>query len=269
MTYSKDELLDLASGYALGTLTPDETAAVEAALPENAALAAAVQEMRETMGVMLRAEAPMVPRPGLRAEWLQRARMASTREPDAPPATRVVPLRAGVRLPTWLMTSAIAASLTGVVLLGLQLQRSRAALAVAAATIDKRDRQLNTVLEAESELLVAVLDANNAHGTGVQFFWNARQNRGIVHAFHLPPAPSGQVYQVWIQRGNTLIPVRVFNSDPDGHALVEQLALPASPVGVSAVSITIEPAGGSSRPTTTPIMTGTLLRHPPPVTPGA
>ena len=72
--YTQDQLLDMASGYALGALSAEENAAVEAALPGNAQLAAAVLSFRETMGTMLRAEPPMAPRERLREEWLQRVR---------------------------------------------------------------------------------------------------------------------------------------------------------------------------------------------------
>ena len=72
------------------------------------------------------------------------------------------------------------------VILGTQLRRSQRLLDSAQAAEAKRERQLNTVLEAEGKLMVAMLDTHNEHGTGVQFFWNVRQQRGMVHA--LPPA---------------------------------------------------------------------------------
>ena len=54
---------------------------------------------------------------------------------------------------------------------------------------------------------------------------------------------------------------RVFDSDADGHALIEKISLPDSPDGINTVAITVEPAGGSPQPTTTPIMAGELLRR--------
>ena len=159
------------------------------------------------------------------------------------------------------MGAALAASLTGIVVLGVQLQRTRDALAVASSSEQTRERQLNTVLEAESGLLVAMLKGSDPQGPGVQFFWNVRQQRGMVHAFHLPPAPAGHAYQVWVLRGPTPISVRVFDSDADGHALIERIVLPDSPQGISTVAITVEPAGGSPQPTTTPILAGELLRR--------
>jgi anti-sigma-K factor RskA len=257
-TYSRDQLIEMASGYALGALSVAETAAVEAALPGDSALAAEVQSMRETMGAMLMAEPPIVPRAGLRAEWLQRARQAPAHAPATTDVRRLAARRRSHQL-TWFLGSAIAASLTGIIFLGLQTKRTREQLDVATATAAKRERQLNTVLEADAQLQVAMLDGDNEHGTGAQFFWNARQNRGMVHAFHLPPAPAGREYQLWVHRGETPISVRIFNSGADGHALIEQLVLPASPSGIRKVSITVEPAGGSRLPTTQPILSGELL----------
>jgi anti-sigma-K factor RskA len=268
-TYSHEQLMELAAGYALGALTADENAAVEAALPGNARLAAEVQSMREAMGTMMGAEVPMSPAPGVRAEWLHRVRTGAPRQTATSDVASIATARSGRRLQRWALPAALAASLTGVLVLGVKLQQSNAALARAESVVEKRDRQLNTVLEAEKELLVAVLDARNTHGTGVQFFWNVRQNRGIVHAFHLPPAPAGRAYQVWVQRGDSVIPVRAFNSDPDGHALIEHLVLPTTPDGITQVAITIEPENGSAKPTTQAIMTGTLQRHVPPIVPGA
>ncbi len=106
--------------------------------------------------------------------------------------------------------------------------------------------------------VLAILKADVPTETGVQFFWNVRQKRGMVHAFHLPPAPAGRAYQVWVMNESTATSVRVFDSGEDGHALVEEIALPDSPNGVTSVLITVEPAGGSRQPTTAPILRGGL-----------
>lgn len=264
--HTQAQLFELASGYALGALSPDETAAVEAALPDNAELAAEVLSIRETMGALLRAEAPIVPRAGLRAQWTQRAAsLQRAREEDRHSSTatitRITDVRRRPRSVTWFLGTALAASLTGLAVLGAQLQKSRDLLTVAMAATEKRERQLNTVLEAEDGLLLAILKGNVASETGVQFFWNVRQKRGMVHAFHLPPAPVGRAYQVWVHNGATITSVRVFDSGQDGHALIEQIALPDSPSGITSVSITVEPAGGSPQPTTAPILTGDLQRR--------
>jgi anti-sigma-K factor RskA len=102
--------------------------------------------------------------------------------------------------------------------------------------------------------------ADTVKGPGIQFFWNERQQKGIAHAFRLRPAPAGKSYQLWIIRDGKPESVKVFNSDPDGHALVEGLTLPAKAAGVTQVLLTLEPAGGSPLPTTTPFVGGTLVK---------
>lgn len=264
--FTQEQLLELAAGYALGGLTSDEHAAVEAALPGNAALAAEVRAIQDTMVRMERASAPVAPRAELREAWLQRAQaIAREPQPAVTPSATVRPIESAPSARAsgaqWLYRAAIAASLIAVFALNRELQRTRAELATATAAEAKRERQLNTLLEAEGRLLLAVLEPTQRSSVGVQFFWNVRQQRGIIHAFHLPPAPEGRAYQLWAIRGATPISVRVFNSDRDGHALVEGLSLPNSPEGVTTIAITVEPAGGSPQPTTTPILAGTLRQQ--------
>ncbi|MBI3791732.1 MAG: anti-sigma factor [Gemmatimonadetes bacterium] len=257
--FTRDQLRELASGYALGALTPEETAAVEAALSSDAELAAEVAAYRETMAVMMRAEAPIAPRSALRTEWMRRVQAKAPGVDRDPQVRSLDARRRPARATPWL-AGALAASFVGVCALSVQLLRTQSRLDQAILAEAKRERQLNTVLEAEGGLMVAMLAGAGDHGQGVQFFWNVRQGRGMVHAFHLPPAPAGRAYQLWVLRGSQPISARVFDSDPDGHALVEKLDLPATPDGITKVAITIEPAGGSPQPTTTPILVGDLLR---------
>ena len=257
--FTREQLLELASAYALGSLSSEEAAAVEAAVPGDAQLAAEIVAFRETMAIMLRAEAPIAARPGVREEWLRRVRENRTGA-ERPASVRPIDARRAPSRGTWIMSTALAAALVGAMVLGVELRTVQHQLADATAAEEKRERQLNTVLEAQGGLMVALLKGADANGPGVQFFWNVRQQRAMVHAFHLPPAPQGRSYQLWVLRGSTAISARVFNSDADGHALVEKILLPDSPAGITKVAITIEPEGGSPQPTSAPIMVGDLLK---------
>ena len=52
------------------------------------------------------------------------------------------------------------------------------------------------------------------------------------------------------------MPGAVFTPDGDG---VVDVALPVDLVGADGVAVTVEPAGGSEQPTTTPVMSGVLV----------
>jgi len=141
-------------------------------------------------------------------------------------------------------------------LLGRQreLEASRVALA---AHLEHRETTLNTLLHAEKDLRVIHLKAaDTVKGPGIQFFWNEKEHSGVAHAFRLPPAPAKRAYQLWAIVDGRATSVKVFNSDPDGHALVESLTLPRTSRGATAIYVTLEPDRGSPAPTTEPFLRG-------------
>ena len=79
-------------------------------------------------------------------------------------------------------------------------------------------------------------------------------NGVLLIASNLPQLPAGKTYQMWvIPKGGAPKPAGLFLSDPRGTALHFQ----AGPVDVGstgAVAVSVEPATGSSAPTTTPII---------------
>jgi len=58
------------------------------------------------------------------------------------------------------------------------------------------------------------------------------------------------------KKGNP-IASQTFNTEADGHGLVTSVNVPAGEE-ISGFALTIEPAGGSPQPTTTPILYGAI-----------
>lgn len=258
--FSREELLELAPLFAIGATTPEEGAALEAAMRTDAALAAEVESFRFVPDALVSSLA-VAPSPALRSSLLTAARSA---RPEVSGALRRSSWRPSWR-PSW-MPLALAASLVAALGLGAYTLRLRDALesrsiAVAAleARLGQRERTLNTVLEADDALyLVRLQPIAGGGGPGVQFFWNAKQGRAVAHVFGLPSAPAGRDYQIWALVDGKPVSLAVFDSDADGHALVEDFTLPASTAGVSAVLISLEPTGGSPQPTTAPFLGGAM-----------
>lgn len=246
-----ESIRELAAGYALGALTPEETRDFEAALAQSADLQSEVAEYREVNALLAgsRAEQP--------AAALKDRLMARIHE-----AKNVSLVQPAARRFPWL---AMALAATGLVAVGLgarirwlerQLTERNTVLAATAARLARREETLNTLLNAESDLTVVQLSTAGVQAPGMQLFWNRRANRAVLYAFRLPPAAAGRVYQLWlIPRGGTPIPSATFNSEPDGHALVEAFQLPTDG-GFETAAITIEPAGGSTAPTMPIILVG-------------
>ena len=64
--------------------------------------------------------------------------------------------------------------------------------------------------------------------------------------------PPGQVYEIWIKRGNDIEPGPLFSVDRDGNGVG---AVPGGIEGVDQVMVTRERAGGARRPSEPPVVT--------------
>ena len=72
----------------------------------------------------------------------------------------------------------------------------------------------------------------------------------------MPQVPARRTYQVWVQRGGSPRPTdALFSVSSSGRATV---AVPGGVAGASAVLVTAEPLGGSSRPTSPPVIVARL-----------
>ena len=257
-TPSRKDLFELAAAYALGATTPDETAAIEAALPTSPELAAEVASFREVAAEMAQLT-PVAPSASMRGRLLDRVHRERA---VASPARGTVPSRwrdRGGYIAAAAAILIIASLGTELFLMSRrvrELDRLRLAAEVHAA---HREQTLNTLLYGEEALRVIHLKAaDTLTGPGIQFFWNEKQHSGVVHAFRLPPAPANHAYQVWAIVDGKPASVKVFNSDLDGHALIEGLDMPSTSRGVTLIAVTLEPAGGSSQPTTEPFLKGSV-----------
>ena len=238
-----ESIRELAAGFALGALTAEETRTLAAAMARSPELADEVAEYREVNALLALAVAER-PDPSVRQRLLDHTSAAKV-VPMAGRQSRSVPF-----LAVALAASAMIAVGLGARVLSLNEAVKRDAVSLAAANdrLAQRERTLNTLLMAESDLTVVQLTTAGAQAPGIQFFWNRRSSMGVLHAFRLPPTAAGKVYQLWLIRGGVAIPSATFNSGADGDALVQAFELPAGG-GFEAAAITVEPAGGSQKPT--------------------
>jgi hypothetical protein len=70
------------------------------------------------------------------------------------------------------------------------------------------------------------------------------------------PAPrAGQVYEIWLKRGDQVQPGPLFNTDSSGNGAG---AIPADLAGVDAVLVTREHVGGAKMPSEAPIISARI-----------
>jgi len=243
-----DSLRDLAPGYAVGALTPEERHAFEAALAGSPELQREVAELRELSALLALPEA-RAPEADLKQRLLQRIReqkSATLPRAGAPaPRRSLLPLVLGLGL---------AASLLLATGLFLRTRSLAEALADREQRLAQRETTLNALLEPAVQL--TTLTATGEAPPVVQVFWNRAAHSLVLHTFRLKPVPGDRVYQLWLMRKNgNPIPSTVFNTEPTGHQLVQGVSVPADEE-ISGFALTVEPAGGSPQPTTTPIVYG-------------
>jgi hypothetical protein len=77
----------------------------------------------------------------------------------------------------------------------------------------------------------------------------------VLNVERLPAQRSGRVYQAWLQRGMQIEPSTVFRVRRDGSG---SYAVTGDLDGVEAIMVSDEPEGGSSQPTTKPVLVARL-----------
>jgi anti-sigma-K factor RskA len=160
-------------------------------------------------------------------------------------------------LPWGIAAAAIAAAFIAA-LQGFSLRQSVdaqrqqiAALQRNVATLQTQNTAQATVVASEHAQLADLLSASAKHypvkGGDV-----VASNGHVYIAMHsLPPLAPGKVFQVWtLARGaKAVAPSITFTPNQNGTALVQ---VPPISAPLAAVAISIEPAGGSKAPTSTP-----------------
>jgi anti-sigma-K factor RskA len=237
------ELHALAGAFVLDAVTPDERDGFTAHLGQCVQCRTDVAELRETAARLGTAQA-VTPPSELRAATLRAARQTSQLAPALPgPALLggALPGRARPRLPRMLAAAAVVALIVTGVALGTHYA-------------DESGRPGRP-----SGLIEAVLDAPDAVmrtapvGTGglAVVVTSRHEDMGVFMAHGLRALPTSRRYEVWLMgpRGDReagLLTVR-------GHGMARPVLVgPMHPGDM--VAVTIEPASGSLRPTSPPLV---------------
>jgi len=278
-----DDVQAALAAEALGTLEGEEAAAVRAHLetcPECRRELAAFEQAAASLAWT----APQVPMDAgrsarLRARLLARAaadRGTSIVQPvpadgagdAAGPA--VIPIgrargRRGLH-PAWLAAAAAVLLLIAVGGWAARMKGRYDALSDQYAQADtERDQLVRAVAKRDPTLAalggpgVRVIDlaSTQQKAPGGRMFWDPRAGKWIFFAHDLPALRPGRDYQMWLITPAGPVSAGTFKPTPEGTA--EMQATYALPPGqLRAVAVTDEPEGGLPRPSTAPIILGTV-----------
>ena len=254
---AEGRVLELAEIYALDALSDAERAEIDnyiATAPERSAFLERVRQSRETLAASFADEAE--PRPGLLEDILrqlpQQPRTAQTGTASAPSSVPEVPAGPAAHVAPDVVDLAAARNRRDRRRFGGV--RGWVAAAAAAAVIALggvgvgvyvagQNDPVNQVLQA-GDVRQATVDVNGGGTATVSI--SSSKNAVVVRMNGVPAPPAGKVYQMW------LIPKD--GSDPVSQGLMDAQALshPAVVSGIASaasIGITVEPVGGSKKPT--------------------
>ncbi len=272
---------DLVAAYALDALDPGERQTFDAHLATCEACRRTLADLRRvSAGVGLSVE-PVEPPASLRDRVLVRA----TAHPQLPPLSQPREIKAPVpfagkpRRPkaSPFLAFALAASLIGLVgvsvyawMLRIELLATRDSVAAMSQRIEVLRTQLMTTRVEAARLAnaVNVLRAGDLVRVDLRGQGSAPQATGrafvsqqtglVLRADHLPKLAANRTYQLWVvPPGAGAAPVSAGVFDPDASGSLDlTIALPPGVQVVKAVALTEEPAGGSVKATTAPLLIG-------------
>jgi anti-sigma-K factor RskA len=258
---TRDELSELAAGYALGALEGGARARFEALVRARDAEALRALRQCEESLARLTAESPETPPASVKAALL--ARIAAEPRAAGTAPGRVRPLAARPRRSVWtvMLTGALAAGIAAVAIglaVSTQYERRLEALGRQAAELRtqvQRDQSLLAILRDPATQMVALSGQAPSPEARARMLWHEKAG-GLLVAAGLPPAPAGKAYQLWAIAG-TRPPVAagVFTVDAQGTASLRVPPLPGV-ARVDAFAVTLEPAGGLPAPSGPLVLVG-------------
>lgn len=226
---AEDDLDVLAGEYVLGTLAPDERAAVDRRLLDNQDLALRVAQWEARLAPLCEDLAPITPRP---AVWQQVRRAVTAGRREAPPP--------------WWRRLGIWQGLTGAA--------TAAALGLLALVL---------TMPAAAPQLVAVL--NDADGRPLWLVRASADAPDLSARLLAASAPAGRVPELWLLPVGAQRPVSLGLLDPAGinRRILETLPPGALQAG-GLLEVSLEPPGGSPTglPTGPVVSKGFLVADP-------
>jgi anti-sigma-K factor RskA len=124
----------------------------------------------------------------------------------------------------------------------------------------KKNRKMLSILGARTvDLVILKGQKVNPAGYG-KVIWDPKKQKALLQVSNLPAVPPGKDYQLWLIKNGKPVPAGVFDvngASKNSFFAIQQLAK-ATRQNADAFAITLEPKGGSSKPTGDMYLVGKL-----------
>ncbi len=253
-----DETEELFPFYALGALSDDERARVEAYVAANTGAQARLNEMMGTTSALAYEAAPVEPSPALKKSLMERVNADARARRSRSRAPAPVPPRAA-----WLPRLVAAFSLIVAVAAGgwaLSVSREVARLQLQTEALRQElETQRGALAQIASPDAQVFAIAGTEHQPGAygQLIANTQTGAAVLVVAGLSPLEPGKVYEFWLITGDTPVGAGMFQVDAQGQAIL-QVPQNVTPGSFNAIGVSIEPEGGSQQPTGDIVMLGSI-----------
>jgi anti-sigma-K factor RskA len=237
---NETHVLDLLPAYALNSLDPEEANQVEEHLSSCLICRAESNSFQTAADQLSFAASDAAPSPDLKNRLMQRVQSARPQPP--------IPVQPSARswlerlLPAW----SLASSFLIIVLVGFNL------------LLWQRLNHLE-VVTSPGKMRAVPLSASDPASRATGFVLiSADGDSGALVVDGLPPLGESQQYQLWLIRDGQRTSGAIFSTDEKNYGGT-RIRAPGSLLEYTAADITIEPKGGSPKPTGTKVLGGPLF----------
>ncbi len=232
----------LTGAYALDALSETERAVFEHHMAECGPCAAEVAELQDT-AARLGVAAAVTPPPSMKREVLAAARRVRQLPPEPLPVTPPAVEPPRVIRPRWQVWTAGAAAAACLVVAAVFGAQAFSAQRETRQAQEQLDLMLSVLSAPDAEIATGALGDSRATAVVSQ-----SQGKVAFMVRGMPPLPEDRSYQVWSIGPTGMHSVGVFATGADPAPVLGALA------DGTRIGITIEPKGGSTTPSTDPVM---------------
>jgi Anti-sigma-K factor rskA len=220
---------ELAAGYILGDLAPEELAQFETLLQENPALQAEVQALSVSFNLFPLGEEPIAPPPHLRDRVLTAQTLATV---------------ARRRQFPWTMAMMTGIAVLGALLASFDNLRLRRELGIAQ---DAAPKTVASILQRSKSRLVALRSQPTDQPIGTLLFTPGQWQEIVVSLENVPPVAPGQAYSMWLALNNgEVLLCGTFQPNAEGRVFVTLHPPQAPPKGIKATGVFVTLDGAAT-----------------------
>jgi anti-sigma-K factor RskA len=255
MSEMNDEIFeDLKDAYVLDALPEEERRSFEEYLAAHPERQAEIDELGAVAGLLAFAPHEQEPSPELRRRVIEvvEAEAAPRRERQESAFARFVQYVGGQGLALGAAALLVIGLLSWNLVLQNQVEDLRAEVQSAHGQVEDLQAQVRDTQANQTQTI-------QLSGTWVDQGANAEvasinEDRIVLVADNLPSVPEGQTCQIWVIKGDAPEPSGLFQ--PGGEETAAPVTTPIKKGDT--IAVTVEPAGGSKRPTSDPVLSAKL-----------